>query len=392
MNKKGFTLIELLVAIGILVIIIGIPYAFLTKELKHTVKESALSQAALEKIPSLEILRKDIEDAGYGLMWDTAGITYTEASSNSTTWYSFGPNVFNDASNPPRAIIGKKDTDASKPGFSYLVLKGTSLALNKACKHWSYIDKDDNLNIWPANNTANYNNFEIYPGGVKDRVVVMDAGSRKIVQNITDSTFYFEVLKDAVPSDKDPSNYINNWSGATHPQSVYLIYGINNPGNTTSSESAPFNRVDYRLYTGSDTESECAVGTHTLGRAVMRQSDGVRYSYPLLHCVADFQVGFGLDTTKDGKINNWTQDITTLTTAKDARDQLKQVRVYILVQNGTKDKDYEYPHASLTVGETINGTTIGRDFNLSTQITDHKLYRWKLIKLVVEPKNLGVTK
>jgi len=228
----------------------------------------------------------------------------------------------------------------------------------------------------------------------------MDAGSRKIIQNITASTFYFKILKNAVLSDKDPSNYINNWSGATHPQSVYLIYGINNPDNTTSSESAPFNRVDYRLYTGSDTKSECAVGTHTLGRAVMRQSDDVMYSYPLLHCVADFQVGFGLDTDtpKDGKIDTWTQDITTLTTAKDARDQLKQVRVYILVQNGTKDKDYDYPHATIPVGETItiNGNTfkvgrIGPDFDLTT-ITDYKHYRWKLIKLVVEPKNLGVSK
>lgn len=387
-TQKGFTLIELLVALGILVIIIGIPYAFLTKELKHTVKESALSQAALEKVPSVEILRKDIEDAGYGLVWvwDSSIGNYTEASSSTNPpLYSntITPASFN--SNPPKAITGIKDTSAH--GFSYLVLKGTSLGLNKACKHWSYIDKDDNFNIWPANNTANYNNFE-----KDDRVVVMDAGSRKIIKNITDSTFYFEILKDAVPSDKDPSNYINNWSGATHSQSVYLIYGINNPDNTTSSESAPFNRVDYRLYTGSDTESECAVGTYTLGRAVMRQSDGVMYSYPLLHCVADFQVGFGLDTDGDGKINSWVDGSAghpLPSTADKIRDQLKQVRIYILVQNGTKDKDYNYPHNSIYVGD--NSTSIGRNFDLTT-ITDYKQYRWKLIKLVVEPKNLGVTK
>jgi prepilin-type N-terminal cleavage/methylation domain-containing protein len=377
-TQKGFTLIELLVVIGILAIIIGIPYAFLTKELKHTVKESAFSQSALEKIPSVEILRKDIEDAGYGLVWDTGNVTYSEASSSTPSLYSFNQNIFNDAPNsPPRAVVSKVDITNSK--FSYLVLKGTSLALNKACKHWSYINKNDDLNIWPTDNTANYNNFQ-----KDDRVVVMDAGSRKIVQNIIDSTFYFEILKDAVPSDKDPSNYyIDNWDNAT--QSVYLIYGIDD-----KNLIAPFNRVDYRLYDGSDTKSECAKGTHTLGRAVMRQSDGVMYSYPLLHCVADFQVGFGLDTTKDGKIDIWTQDITTLTTAKDVRDQLKQVRVYILVQNGKKDKDYNYPHTSLTVGETINGTSVGRDFDLSTQIRDYQHYRWKLIKLVVEPKNLGV--
>jgi len=374
MNNKGFTLIELLVALGILAIIIGIPYAFLTKELKHTVKESALSQSALEKIPSLEILRKDIEEAGYGLVWDMGNVTYSEAKSSTLSLYSFGPDEFNDASKSPptpRAIVGKKDTAGR--GFSYLVLKGTSLGLNKACKHWSYIDKDGkNLgdrNIWPTTNSANYNNFK---NG--DRVVVMDAGSRKIVEN--SGKFYFTIGTDD--------------NSTIAPQSVYLIYG----DNTTSSESAPFNRVDYRLYPGSDTESECAVGTYTLGRAVMRQSNGVMYSYPLLHCVADFQVGFGLDTDEDEKIDTWTQDITGYN-AEDIRKKLKQVRVYILVQNGTKDKDYNYPNASIPVGEkiTIDGNTfkVGRiepGFDLTT-ITDYKHYRWKLIKLVVEPKNLG---
>ncbi len=368
MNNKGFTLIELLVALGILAIIIGIPYAFLTKELKHTVKESALSQSALEKIPSLEILRKDIEEAGYGLVWNMGNVTYNEASSSTPSLYSFNQNTFNDApNNPPRAIVGKRDTDASKPGFSYLVLKGTSLGLNKACKHWSYIDKDGkNLgdrNIWPTTNSANYNNFK---NG--DRVIVMDAGSRKIVEN--SGKFYFTIGTDD--------------NSTIAPQSVYLIYGVG-----TSDPRAPFNRVDYYLKDSGTPPSECATGTHTLYRMVMNSSGnfGPPY-YPLLHCVADFQVGFGLDTDGDGKIDIWPPDITGYN-ATEIRDQLKQVRVYILVQNGTKDKDYNYPHTSLTVGETINGTTIGRNFNLSTQITDYKFYHWKLIKLVVEPKNLG---
>ena len=372
MNNKGFTLIELLVALGILAIIIGIPYAFLTKELKHTVKESALSQSALEKIPSLEILRKDIEDAGYGLVRDNktcnGGIlTYDEASSTSHP-SSYSPSIypalFNDApSGIPKAIIGKKDTSSN--GFSYLVLKGTSLGLNKACKHWSYIDKDGkNLgdrNIWPTTNSANYNNFK---NG--DRVVVMDAGSRKIVEN--SGKFYFTIGTDD--------------NSTIAPQSVYLIYGVG-----TSDPRAPFNRVDYYLKDSGTPPSECATGTHTLYRMVMNSSGnfGPPY-YPLLHCVADFQVGFGLDTDEDEKIDTWTQDITTLTTAKDVRDQLKQVRIYILVQNGTKDKDYNYPHNSIYVGD--NSIGIGRNFDLTT-ITDYKHYHWKLIKLVVEPKNLG---
>ncbi|MCK4278719.1 MAG: PilW family protein, partial [Desulfurellaceae bacterium] len=214
-----------------------------------------------------------------------------------------------------------------------------------------------------------------------DRVVVMDAGSRKI----TGGSLYFTISNDANPANTDPTHY----ALPALPQSVYLIYGV-----ATSNPGAPFNRVDYYLKDPGIPPSECATGTHTLYRGVMNSSGnfGPPY-YPLLHCVADFQVGFGLDTNGDGKINSWVDGSAAHplpSTADKIRSQLKQVRVYILVQNGTKDKDYNYPHNLIYVGD--NSIGIGRNFALSTQITDHKHYRWKLIKLVVEPKNLGVSK
>ncbi len=375
MNKRGFTLVELIVVMAIFVIVIGIPYKLFIQELKTTVREVSLSQTSIEHIPALETMRKDIETAGYGLFWEmnNSNSTYSEAKSSTPSLYSFDQAIFNDANNnkPPRAIIGKKDTSKNK--FSYLVLKSTIFGLNKAVNHWTYIDKNNNLNIWQTNNSANYNNL-----AQNDRVIIMDAGKNRKLQG---GNLYYTVSKDADVNDTDPSDY---GFPTMSQSSVYLIYGVDN-----KNIRAPFNRIDYRLYDGTNDPSECAAGTHTLSRSIMGQTSGAIISYPILNCVADFQVVFGLDTTGDGIIDTWTQDTTSsLSKAEDVREELKQVRVYILMQNGTKDMKYNYPNDNITVGENFNGTLYGRVFDLKTNITNYKHYRWKVVTLVATPKNL----
>lgn len=371
-KREGFTLIELLVAVAIFVIVIGIPYKMFISELKVTLQENSKARTEMESVPSVEVLRKDIEMAGYGLPWDLGGLTYSETMTGNFPLYSenLKASLFNDApNNPPRAIVGKKDNGEN--GFSYLVLKGTIFGLNKASVHWTYIDKNNNLNIWPVNDISNYNNIQS-----GDRVVILSAdGRRKLTAN--GSNVYFQVAKNADPSDNNPLSY-----GLPYlKQSVYLIYGVD-----TDNIRAPFNRIDYFLYDSSQMPIDCAEGTHILERVIMNQSNGdVEARYPLLHCVADFQVGFGLDTNEDGVIDKWTQDLTSKT-SEDIRKQLKQVRVYILLQSGKKDNSYKYPNNTIYVGDLALG--IGRSFDLFSNIKDYQHYRWKLIKLVVIPRNL----
>ena len=233
-------------------------------------------------------------------------------------------------------------------------MKSSFFGLNQFSKHWSYIDNSSNLNIWSGSSITNYNNLQS-----SDRVIVMDVGSR----TLKGGSMYFRITKDADSNDTDPTDY----GLPSLPLSVYLIYGISD-----KNLRAPFNRIDYRLYSGGDTKSDCANGTYTLARAIMQQSNGIVKSYPLLHCVADFQVVFILDNGTE------THDITGLN-AKNIRDQLKQVGVYVLIQNGAKDKNYNYPKNSILVGK--------RYFDL-TQIMDYKHYRWKVLKLLATPKNL----
>ncbi len=371
LSRAGFSFLELLISLAILAIVIGIPLKIFVHEVKRTVKEVGISKKTLEDIPALEVIRKDIETAGFGLPWDLNGILYSEATSLATGLYSFAPTLFNDSpANAPRAIVGKRDKIGNQ--FSYLVLKGSILGLSKASNHWTYIDNNGDLNIWPSLTTANYNNLK-----QGDNVILLQASDRSLVGG----SMYFTITQDASSSDTNPLDY-----GLPPLQSsVYLIYGINNSITGSPTLRAPFNRVDYRLYSQSNSPSDCASGTYTLARAIMRQTDGAIVSYPLLHCVADFQVYFELDTNGDGVIDKCTQDLTPFS-ALQIRQELKEVRVFLLVQNGIKDVNYNFPYSTVFVGDNTTLCT-PQNFNM-TRIPDYQHYRWKVLSVVAIPKDL----
>jgi hypothetical protein len=115
---------------------------------------------------------------------------------------------------------------------------------------------------------------------------------------------------------------------------------------------------------------------------------------PLLACVRDLQVVFGIDASspEDGIIDVWDNG-GALASSYDyqaLKRRLKQVRVYILVQNGNRDADYLYANPedaanpdSIRVGDVNLG--IGRDITLTAE---QRRYRWRLIALSITPRNL----
>ncbi|NOZ84064.1 MAG: prepilin-type N-terminal cleavage/methylation domain-containing protein, partial [Epsilonproteobacteria bacterium] len=128
MRKEcGVTLIELLVSLLIFTIVIALTLEFFTKQLTLTTNQSGISESSQEALSAMETLRRDIETAGYGLPWDMAGASYSEATPSSAAPYNDAP------SNPPRAIIIDNTN-------SYLVLKGSTFSNNKASKHWGIYD------------------------------------------------------------------------------------------------------------------------------------------------------------------------------------------------------------------------------------------------------------
>jgi hypothetical protein len=128
----------------------------------------------------------------------------------------------------------------------------------------------------------------------------------------------------------------------------------------------------------------CARNTGILYKATINQGDGDLNRHPLIDCVADMQVIFRLDTNNDGTIDSTVEDISGLT-AQQIREQLKEVRVYILSHEGQRDSAFKYSNGTVTVGEF----GLGRTFNLSSIIgPGWENYRWKVSVLVVKPRNL----
>ncbi len=109
----------------------------------------------------------------------------------------------------------------------------------------------------------------------------------------------------------------------------------------------PFNRADYYVSTSVTRPGRCAPGTGILMKAVVNQLDGgfSGSSLPLLDCVADMQVVTYLDTDLNGQAETPSTGLSVAAgpgAAQTIRDQLKEVRVYILAHEGQRDTSYTH--------------------------------------------------
>jgi hypothetical protein len=356
-------------------------------------QQSKIAETSLEGLTGLEILRQDLEHAGYGVPWnveiDGDGdrndweqlLNYNEATGN--------PFNLNDApNNPPRAIISGNNVSYSAPndifdGSDYLVIKAVNVARNDACKKWTTLRSTGTRNWDPVRENVNRDDDGTINNNV--RVITLapgstDADGQSLVTTTTAPATFFTTY--------DASLTATPWQ-PTDINETRIVYGV----DSSTGLRRPFNRADYLITTvDSDgtniTPQRCAPNTGVLVKATMNHDNNGTYTYlPLLDCVADMQVIFRRDINGDGTIDNTTDDISALAlTAEQIRDQIKEVRVYILAHEGQRDVNYTYPNNSITLGEF----GLGSIFDL-TGITNYQNYRWKIYTIVVNPNNLGTT-
>lgn len=387
--EGGFSLIELIVVMGLLGIVLALATTNFTTLLGSLKGESKIAETETETIVGLEILRQDIENAGYGLPWhvnaplnwsDLSG--YTEAESQ-TVCGSVNITNFDDApNNAPRAILS--GNNACNDGSDYLVIKSTIVRNHDESQKWTYLWNNGasiSVNSWPSS-------IENMAGTTK--VIAINPKQNKIdnvlVTYGASNSFYSQV-----------SSVTTNYS--PRPSEVFLLFGVG--PNTDTKLRMPFNRADYYI-SKSNPPYHCANGTGVLVKGVLSQNDGTlpANSDPLLDCVADIQVVYGVDQTgtPDGKVDCYTNDLSLALPAYDAqniRERVKEVRVYILAHEGRMDRSYRFGSNTIRVGDSSGLTkctadtdpVLGRDFNL-TGITNYQNYRWKVYTLVILPDNL----
>lgn len=427
-NEKGFSIIEFIVTMALLLVVFAAAFSIFVPVARRSKIEGGNVETQIEGVIGLELLRKDIVHAGAGLPWVLNGADFSEA-------VGADPDGFNDdktpIDDPPRPLILKNAITTAGLGMNssdYLVIKsqlvatpitpdGTNYQDNPAGEKWSYVNPDGTTRTW---NSADDDLT------ATDRVIV--------VQPVT-GTAEMVLAVDAAASNK----FWTTYNAASMPvayrptgNAASYIFGI----DSATDPRMPFNRADYYL-SSNNVPSKCAPGTGTLVKRVLRQDNGqFGKELPLLDCVAAFQIVFGIDNTFADNLpqrNCLTNDPATVTIngmpvfdttfspADAERSTMREVRVYILVQEGTFDMEYNFKNfttgTSILVGENdpndcdAPGTTpanqscdcasgadavVGQLFDMATLPPDpivtrnwtYNKFRWRVYKLTIKPEGI----
>jgi len=407
-RQEGFSLVELMITMVVFLLIIAAASGVFTSLLTQFKQQSKIAETNIEGAIGLEILRRDLESAGYGLAWnvevdgDGDGndweqlVGYCEAVDDATI--TPNPATFNNVSNinpadcpavatAPMAVRSGNNTGVDLSAVAvvgeradYLSIKSATVATNDTARKWTYLRSGDSKNTW----TPACENLNKYPTGADTdcstgastentvRVIVISPGgsaasnTRSLITSSATAGVFFAQYSGTA-----------NFAPPAGSTETYMIYGVNRDAGTDLR--MPFNRADYFIKVPATMPSACAPNTGILYKGTLSHATGQITELPILDCVADMQVVFYLDTNADGTIDTTLDSIAALT-AQNIRDQVKEIRVYILSHEGQRDASYTSA-ATIPVGP---GGGFGRTFNLGTNLN----YRWKVYTLVVRPNNL----
>lgn len=403
-DRNGFTLVELLVTMTVFIIAIAIAGSSFNSILSHTSKLFRSEESNIEGVVGLEILRHDLQQAGYGLYTEPMGIDYDEASAAPA-------DEFNDAvTNVPRPLVAGNNlaavTDTSDSGSKfdllpltdYLAIKATTVARNRVARKWTYLRYTSN-DVYPNRWRSNAENLITNDKVMLLRRQIGISGQSISVVPGTTGDFYFPF---------SPSAFSHLTSSSAN---LYTLYGIDDAG----SLRMPFNRSDYFVAKPQDATkipSFCAPGTGMLYKTTVNHADGKLNYVPVLDCVADLQVLFGWDMSGDGMIDTWsnadgsaasgtgsTGDVqaalanaanNSAVVTPNIRNSLKLIKVYVLAQNGKRDPGYVSP-SLIQIGDAGEGslTRPGTAGKFDVAAAGWLNYRWKVYRIVARPKNLA---
>lgn len=386
-RNSGFTLLEMIVVMAVFTVVIVIAGKSFDLVVKQMGIISKSEESNVEGLIGLEMFRKDLAQAGFGLFTDvqTPGLVYAEAAAVPGSNYNDSPSGI-----PRAAVAGDNlnlgDDSKALTGTDYLALKGTTLAINKASQKWSYIKGTSTTapKVWGTNDfklsPVEYN-IVFYQKNIDGKV------NRTLINDPSSSTqkFFTNTVTYSSPYKPQDENFI------------YYYYGISD-----QVPRAPFNRTDYLVYrSATDMPATCSPATGVLYKMTLNYADGNFTPIPIMDCVADMQIVLGWNvsgfdnivdyyTNADGTVKSGTATPEYPVNMSDSsyiRQHLKLIKVYILTQDGGYDKSYTNTNTAMVVGDPDLGeATLTKTVNLTT--ANMKNYRWKLHRLIVQPKNL----
>ena len=354
-RQAAFTLVELMIAMAIVTLVLYAAINFFIVSVRQYKVQTKITESNVEGILGLELLRQDLESLGFGLPWNNLG-TYPERTTGSAALLAL-----NEAANAaPRAVLSVNDAAFTHNNSDYLVIKSARVGMSDAAGKWTTLTQGNDKRAWtPA--TENLDNT--------DYVIVLALGSTNANRRslVDPGTFYTQYNSTAA--------YV-----PVEPYSANIVYGIDNasPGLLVR----PFNRADYYI-DNTAVPQHCAPNTGVLVKAVVAQepTGSTPTLLPLMDCVADMQIVYGLDTDENPLTPLQWSDVIPGLAADAIRTQLKEVHVHILAQEGQRDDSFTYPGTTVPVGSEgfVNNFNVGA----------YRNYRWKVYNIIVNPKNLA---
>jgi len=399
-SNAGFSLVEILIVMGMFVVVMVITSSALNIVLSKGNIVQRSEESNIEGVIGLEMLRHDLAQAGLGLFTNTDNLpVYAEAVGVAAAPY-------NDSNNTPRAIVTGNNLPLAANvvlnGTDYMAIKATTVGNNAIAQRWTYVTDDGVPHQWGTDDLVN--------GNIVIALTQTYNAKRGVLEH--------SLVKTA------PTNYeisFTDPASATYTPAIgkrYYFYGIQGAANLR----APFNRVDYYVRRPDNGfPTSCSPATGVLYKAVMSHLDGTLLpEIPILDCVADMQIVLGwntqanpegsnvidvLSSSDDGVLPNTVtapgggglNGLDILTIMRDpaeVRRRLRQIKVYLLVQDSMRDPNFSNTNNALPIADAGEGPLVERPGQIvpgSVDLTTPNMlnYRWKVYRVVVKPKNLG---
>jgi len=376
MDKKGMTLLELLVVMAILVVVITGALTFLSSLTKRSSQEAARSRTSQTGLISDLILIRDIAMAGMGVPVEVGGqfVPIGGVLPGGTNPNNTGQNG-SDQLMIKGAVISSGANDYFKWGYNTnYIISGSSNIIVSALP--------DPLNpTLPPYSPDVQDLFTLSRAGYRhpfedgDMVVFLDAETKQLLG----SNVYKVSSVGATGFNIAPNT---DFTIRDYGSLIFSLGGINVPGNL-------FNNYVLNTFTGyrlsAGTQPQCAPNTRSLLRVYGGASD------PILDCVLDFQVQFGLIDAA-GNVT-WLNDISA-TSAAVLKDQLKIVRIFIVKQMGKRDPKYFYPFNTIPnaaiplFSVNSNGNVVNARPGVINLTNAQRQYHWRLITLDIPLREL----
>ena len=342
------SLVELMVSVLVTAIVLGSATAAYLKLMKSYKTQSRMSEGYMATTTGLEMLRYDLQMAGFGM--PTNAVTYADPLEATDATML---NETNSTVTRPLSQVNNTGTGNS----DMLAVRSTTADPATGGK-WSIVYYNAAAWIKPGLTTG-------------DSYIVMDS-SKNLQTTSCGGTAPLWLCNDSGGTRAFSS---------TLTTATFLAYGV---GTATSMRRA-YNRADYYLG-GGTLPSRCYAGSSILYRSLISQTTGgaggTRIAQPLLDCVLDFQVVFGVDAAGTGVLT-WSADTSGAWASSKANmsTQLKEVRVYLTYQDGSIDTSY---NSGATLSYNDPGALLG-----SVAIpADARNFRWQTAVVAVKPMNL----